>query len=96
MEEEIESLKKNETWDIVMLLYGRKLGGSKWVFQKILNAAGQVEKYKDRLVAKRYSQVKAANLGETLFPDAKLTSINVLMHLVAPFDIEIGHIYEKT
>jgi hypothetical protein len=46
MVEEMESLYKNETWDLVKLPSGRKLIGSKWVFKKKMNAAGQVEKSK--------------------------------------------------
>ena len=46
MEEEIESLKKNKTWDLVALPYERKPFGSKWVFKKNMNATRQVEKYK--------------------------------------------------
>ena len=46
MEEEMESLRKNDTWDLVTLLDGRKPIGSKWVFKRKTNAAGQVEKFK--------------------------------------------------
>ena len=46
MVEEMEALEKNEAWDLVELLDGRKLVGSKWVFKKKLNATGKVEKYK--------------------------------------------------
>ena len=46
MEEDMESLKKNETWDLVTLPNGRKSIIIKWVLKKNLNATGQVEKYK--------------------------------------------------
>jgi hypothetical protein len=52
MVEEMESLCKNETWDLVKLPSGRNLVGSKWVFNKKMNVVGQVEKFKARLVAK--------------------------------------------
>jgi hypothetical protein len=32
--------------------------GSKWVFNKNMNAAGQVEKFKSQLVGKGYSQIE--------------------------------------
>ena len=54
MVEEMEALDKNEAWDLVEFLGGRKPIGSKWLFKKKLNATGKVEKYKDRLVAKGY------------------------------------------
>jgi hypothetical protein len=46
MVKEMESLYKNETWDLVKLPSGRKPIGSKWVFKKKMNVAGQVEKFK--------------------------------------------------
>eukprot|EP00253_Pinus_taeda_P034420 PITA_34420 len=49
MIDEMESLHKNEAWDLVELPAGRKPIGSKWVFKKKTNAEGKVEKYKARL-----------------------------------------------
>ena len=55
MEEEMESLRKNDTWDLVTLPDGRRTIGSKWVFKKQKNTVGHFEKFKARLVTKRYS-----------------------------------------
>jgi hypothetical protein len=49
------SLDKNEAWDLLELLAGRKPVGSKLVFKKKLNVEGKVEKHKACLVAKGYS-----------------------------------------
>ena len=46
MEEEMESLRKNDTWDLVELLDGRKTIRSKWVFRRKTNELGHVEKFK--------------------------------------------------
>ena len=48
-------LHKNEAWDLVELLAGRKPISIKWVFKKKKNAEGKLEKYKARLVEKGYS-----------------------------------------
>ena len=53
--DEMASLHKNEAWDLVELLAGRKPIRRKWVFKKKMNLEGKVEKYKARLVAKVYS-----------------------------------------
>jgi len=53
--DEMASLHKNEAWDLVELLVGRKPIGNKWVFKKKTNAEGKVEKYEARLVEKGYS-----------------------------------------
>jgi hypothetical protein len=89
MEEEMASLDKNEAWDLVELLAGRKPIGSKWVFKKKLNVEGKVEKYKARLVAKGYSQVEGIDFREIFSPVAKLTSIRLLLYVAAAFDFEI-------
>eukprot|EP00253_Pinus_taeda_P018545 PITA_18545 len=66
MVDEMVSLHKNEAWDLVDLLAGRKPIGSKWVFKKKTNVEGKVEKYKARLVAKEKMDVK------TMFPHGDL------------------------
>jgi hypothetical protein len=63
MVEEMESLYKNETWDLVKLPSGKNLIGSKWVFKKKMNVAGQVKKFKARLVVKGYSQVEGVDFS---------------------------------
>jgi hypothetical protein len=89
MIEEMESLYKNETWDLVKLPSARNPIGSKWVFKKKMNAAGQDEKFKARLVEKGYSQAEGVDFSEIFSPVSKLTSIRVLMSLDATFDLEI-------
>ena len=89
MEEEMESLRKNDTWDLVALHNGRIPIISKWVFKRKTNATGHIKKFKARLVGKRYSQVKGADLDDIFHPITKLTSIRLLFSLVATFDLEI-------
>jgi hypothetical protein len=64
MVEEMGSLHKNETWDLFKLPSGRNPIGGKWVFNKNMNATGQVKKFKARLVAKGYSQVEGVHFGD--------------------------------
>ena len=67
----MDSLDKNEAWNLVQLPAGRKVVGSKWLFKKKLNVEGKVDKYKSRLVAKGYSQVEGIDFGEIFSPVAK-------------------------
>jgi hypothetical protein len=85
----MDALDKNEAWDIVELLAGRKSVGSKWLFKKKFNAQGKVEKYKARLVAKGYSQVEGIDFGEIFSLVSMLTSIRFLLSIVASFDLEV-------
>ena len=70
MVEEMDALDKNEAWDIVEFLTGRKDIDNKWVFKKKLNVERKVEKYKACLVAKGYYQVEGIDFGDIylLFP----------------------------
>jgi hypothetical protein len=67
MVEEMESLHNNETWDLVQFPSRRNPFSSKWVFNKKMNAVGQVEKFKARLVEKGYSYVEGVDFGD-IFP----------------------------
>ena len=46
MVDEMESLHKNDGWDLVEFPAGRNPIRSKWVFKKKMNVEGKVEKYK--------------------------------------------------
>jgi hypothetical protein len=96
MEEEMESLRKNGTWDLVTLPDGRRTIGSKWVFKRKTNEIGCVKNFKARLVAKVYLQVKGDDFGDIFSPAAKLTSIRVLMSLSITFYLEIDKMDVKT
>lgn len=96
MEEEMESLRKYETWDVFMLPNGRKPVSSKWVFRKKMNETGKVEKYKALLVAKGYSLVEVIDFRKIFSHVTKLASIGVLIPLATTFDLEIKQMDVKT
>ena len=89
MVDEMASLHKNEAWDLVELLAGRKPISSKWVFKKKTNAEEKVEKYKAWLVAKGYSQVSGIYFGDIFSPVAKVASIRLPLSIVVAFDFEV-------
>ncbi|CAL2240793.1 unnamed protein product [Prunus armeniaca] len=55
MNEEIKSLKKNATWEIVDLPAGKKPVGCRWVYTVKYKAGSIVDQFKAMLVAKRYT-----------------------------------------
>ena len=52
MDEEINAIERNKTWDLVELPKGKEVIGVKWVYKTKSNAEGKIERHKARLVVK--------------------------------------------
>lgn len=97
-DEEMESLKKNQTWDWVERPKGHKVIGCKWLFKLKPGIPGenQPPRYKGRLVAKGYAQVEGIDYNEVFAPVVKHVSIRLLLSAVAHFDLELEQMDVKT
>ena len=65
MNEEMKSLQKNETWELVECPPGKKLVGCRWIYTMKYKADGSIERFKVRLVAKGYTQTYGIDYTET-------------------------------
>ena len=77
---------KNDTWEITDLPHGKNLIGCKWIFTIKTKADGSIERYKVRLVAKRFTQTYGIDYEETSTSVAKLNTIRILLSLAANLD----------
>ncbi|KAG8483857.1 hypothetical protein CXB51_023418 [Gossypium anomalum] len=97
MQEEMESLHKNKTWDLVKLLKGKKTVRCKLVFKRKKETLGVEEpRYKAKLVAKGYNQIPRVDFTDVLSPVVKHSLIRALFGIVAMHGLELEQLDVKT
>ncbi|KAL3846133.1 hypothetical protein ACJIZ3_003536 [Penstemon smallii] len=96
MQEEIEALHKNKTWDLVPLPQGRKAIGNKWVYKIKRDGNDQVERYRARLVVKGFAQKEGIDFNEIFSPVVRLTTVRVVLAMCATFDLYLEQLNVKT
>lgn len=69
MDEEMNAIIKNETWELVEPHVGCKPIGLKWIFKIKRNEGGKVVRYKARIVVKGYVQQHGADYDEVYAPE---------------------------
>ncbi|KAM1056289.1 hypothetical protein ACFX14_029654 [Malus domestica] len=94
MESEMDSLLKNDTYELVELPKGRKALKNKWVFK--LKRDDNMTRYKARLVVKGFGQKKGVDFDEIFSPVVKMTSIRVILGMAASMDLELEQLDVKT
>jgi Reverse transcriptase (RNA-dependent DNA polymerase) len=80
---ELQNLKMNSTWELVERPSEGNVVDSKWVFRIKKNAAGEIEKYKARLVARGFTQIYGVDYYETYAPVAKLATFRLITAITA-------------
>ena len=96
MQEEMDSLHKNHTYELVKLPKGKKALKNKWVYIIKQEEHTPHPRYNARLVAKGFSQKKGVDFDDIFSPMVKMTSIRVIFGLVARFNLEVGQMDVKT
>ena len=96
VQNEMDSILSNGTWEVTKRPYGCKPVGCKWVFKKKLRPDGTIEKYKARLVAKGYTQREGEDFFDIYSPIDRMTTIWVLLSLATSCGLLVHQMDVKT
>ena len=81
MDEEIDAIERNNTWELSNPPTGARPIGVKWVYKKKMNAQGEIERYKARLVAKGYKQKEGIDYAEVFALVTRRETIRLLISM---------------
>jgi hypothetical protein len=96
MQEEMDSLHKNDTYELMKLPKGKKALKNKWVYKIKQEEHTPHPRYKARLVVKGFSQKKGVDFDLVFSPVVKMTSIRVVLGLAARPNLEVEQMEVKT
>ncbi|CAH9071582.1 unnamed protein product [Cuscuta epithymum] len=89
MQNEIQALEHNHTWDMVPLPHNKKALGCKWVYKIKYKSDGTVERLKARLVVFGNHQEAGIDYNETFAPVAKMVTVRLLLAVAAARNWEL-------
>ncbi|GJS10391.1 zinc finger, CCHC-type containing protein [Tanacetum coccineum] len=96
IDDEIGSIKENDTWLLSNLPPGCKPLGCKWIFKRKMKVDGTIDKFKARLVIQGFRQKEGIDYFDTYAPVARITTIRLLLALVAIHNLVIHQMDVKT
>ena len=83
MKEELNFVKKNDTWELVELPKGKTAIYVKWVYKIKIKLDGTIKKYKARLVAKGFLQRASLDFIEVFSLMARIKTKRLVDAIVA-------------
>lgn len=85
MNENMSALEKNRTWEIADKPLDKKRVGCKCVYSLKYKFDGTLDHYKERLVAKEYTQTYDVDYEETFASVAKMNMVRIILSLTTYF-----------
>jgi hypothetical protein len=96
MEDEVNSLVENKTWDLVDRPKDRAVLTGKWVYKHKRGPNGEILRYKSRWVVRGFEQREGLDYNETFASVVKPMSYKLLFAIAAAYDLEIEQMDVKT
>ena len=88
MNEEMQSMKDNDVWDLVALLEGIKPIGNKWILKTKKDSNGNMDRFKAHLVVQGFTQKEGVDYKETFLLVSLKVYLRIIMALLADFDLK--------
>ena len=89
MQEEINALKANKTWELTELPQGRRAIRCRWIFKRKEDSNGNTTRFKARLVACGYTQLAGVDYNDTFSPTASFKTVRLLFALAAQLKLHL-------
>ena len=96
MKDEMHSLTRNKTWNLVEKPIDHRIVTCKWVIQIKYHPQGQVVRFKARLVARGFTQVPRIDFTGTFSSTLRITSIRLLVAITVAQKLELHHLDVQT
>lgn len=85
MQKELDALEQNKTWVLTDLPPRKRVITSKWLYRVKYKQDMTIDKYKTRLIAKRYNQLAGIDYHDNFSSVAKLVTVRLFLVLAAKF-----------
>ena len=88
MQDEMDSLHENHTYELTGLPKGKRVLRNKWVYKLKPRDTGNPPRYKARIVVKGFQHKKGLDFDEIFAPVVKMTSIRMVLSIAASMDVK--------
>ena len=79
MDEKIECIEKNQTWELVGVPKDKNVISVKWIYKTKQDVDGNVQKHKEILLARGLTQQSGIDLNETLLHVAQKDTVRTIL-----------------
>jgi hypothetical protein len=89
MDEELDQIEKNDTWELVPKPKNKNVIDKKWVFKNKLNEDGHVTKNKARLLCRGYTHVERIDFEDIFSPISIMEEIRMFLAYACSKNIKV-------
>ena len=96
MQDEMDSLHENHTYELTELPKGNRVLRNKWVYKLKPGDAGNPPRYKAYIVVMGFQNRKGVDFDDIFAPVIKMTSMRIVLRIATNMNLEIEQLDVKT